>query len=221
MKRTSRKPSQLSKSLHRQLANYAAAASAAGVGMLALVQPADAKVVYTPASLTIAPNGAYLLDLNHDGTTDFRIANYYLCSAQICTGKLNAYPATGNGVEGMKGVRSIPFAYALPRGSRIGPKVPFSGQFMAGGGSIGLGQWIDVNDRYLGFRFGVDGKLHYGWARLSVTVAEQRLSITAILTGYAYETIPNKPIVAGKTKGKDVITVRSGTLGHLARGARQ
>jgi hypothetical protein len=43
--------------------------------------------------------------------------------------------------------------------------------------------------------------------------------ITATLTGYAYETIPNKPIIAGKTKGPDVITVQPGTLGHLAAGA--
>jgi hypothetical protein len=33
-------------------------------------------------------------------------------------------------------------------------------------------------------------------------------SIVATLTGYAYETIPNKPIVAGATKGSDVITDR-------------
>jgi hypothetical protein len=40
-------------------------------------------------------------------------------------------------------------------------------------------------------------------------------SSTAI--GYAYETIPNKPIVTGQTKGPDV--VEPATLGHLARGA--
>jgi hypothetical protein len=39
------------------------------------------------------------------------------------------------------------------------------------------------------------------------------------LTGYAYETIPNKAIVTGKTKGRDVITVRPASLGHSAAGA--
>jgi hypothetical protein len=43
--------------------------------------------------------------------------------------------------------------------------------------------------------------------------------IEATLTGYAYETIPNKPIIAGKTKGPDVITLEPATLGHLAQGA--
>jgi hypothetical protein len=36
--------------------------------------------------------------------------------------------------------------------------------------------------------------------RLSVQVPHG-LQITATLTGYAYETEPNKPIIAGKTKG--------------------
>jgi hypothetical protein len=34
-------------------------------------------------------------------------------------------------------------------------------------------------------------------------------SSTATLTGYAYETIPNKSIIAGKTHGKN-----AATLGH-------
>jgi len=84
-------------------------------------------------------------------------------------------------------------------------------------GSQKWGKWRNVNNRYLGFRFEVDGKTHYGWARLNVK-ANGRV-ITGTLTGYAYETIPNKPIIAGKTKGPDVITVRPATLGHLAAGA--
>jgi hypothetical protein len=43
--------------------------------------------------------------------------------------------------------------------------------------------------------------------------------ITAVVTGYAYETIPNKPIITGKTKGPDVVTLQPATLGHLATGA--
>jgi hypothetical protein len=39
------------------------------------------------------------------------------------------------------------------------------------------------------------------------------------MTGYAYETMPGKAIVAGKTKGADVTTVYPATLGHLAAGA--
>jgi len=43
--------------------------------------------------------------------------------------------------------------------------------------------------------------------------------ITATLTGYAYESVPGKPIITGKTKGPDVATVQPASLGHLAAGA--
>jgi len=42
-----RKTAELPRSLHQQLNLYAIAAGAAGVGMFALAQPADAKIVYT------------------------------------------------------------------------------------------------------------------------------------------------------------------------------
>ena len=61
-----------------------------------------------------------------------------------------------------------------------------------------------VKDRYLGLRFEIDGRLHYGWARFNVSFPNHTLKAT--LTGYAYETIPGKAIVAGKTKGPEQIS---------------
>jgi hypothetical protein len=62
-----------------------------------------------------------------------------------------------------------------------------------------IGKWGgNLRDRYLGVRFLIDGKTHYGWIRLTVTApsaAGQFMS--AMITGYAYETVPNKPISAG------------------------
>jgi len=40
-----------------------------------------------------------------------------------------------------------------------------------------------------------------------------------MLTGYAYETIANKAIIAGRTKGPDVTAAQPTSLGHLAAGA--
>ena len=54
---------------------------------------------------------------------------------------------------------------------------------------------------YLGLEFSIKGKVHFGWARF-VTDFSPRPP-TAELTGYAYETIPGKPIVAGATKGPE------------------
>jgi hypothetical protein len=47
------------------------AASAAGVGILALAQTSEAKIVYTPANVPIV--GTVNIDLNHDGITDLGI----------------------------------------------------------------------------------------------------------------------------------------------------
>jgi hypothetical protein len=55
-----------------------------------------------------------------------------------------------------------------------------------------------------------------GWATVGGGIMILRGRI--ILSGYAYETVPNKPLVTGKTKGPDVITLGPGTLGRLARG---
>jgi len=74
----------------------------------------------------------------------------------------------------------------------------------------------------MGIRFKIKGKSHFGWARLSVTeaaIGPAYHRIYATLTGYAYETIPNKPIIAGRTHGPDVILKRA-TLGALALGRK-
>ena len=85
------------------------------------------------------------------------------------------------------------------------------------------GQWgnngTGLKNRYLGLRFFIHGKLHYGWARVSVFVDGDQFSPPPLLTGYAYETIANKPIVAGAKKSQEAVTVQPATLGHLAAGA--
>jgi hypothetical protein len=85
--------------------------------------------------------------------------------------------------------------------------------------SFTSGQWLHTTHRYLGLQFVIDGKLHYGWARVAVTQKELS-GFTATLTGYAYETIPEKPIVTGATKEKDASTLEPASLGRLAQGAR-
>jgi hypothetical protein len=161
-----------------------------------LAQSAEAKVVYTPAHHLIGKNAHYQLDLNHDGITDFTFVNSYGCNQDYCVDVLNANAAGGNGVVGKRGFLSIPYAFVLRRGAGVGPKKPFSGQLMASFNVGTLGRWQNVNDGYLGLRFDIDGKIHYGWARLNVHLTNGVFD--ALLTGYAYETIPNKPIITGQ-----------------------
>lgn len=78
-----------------------------------------------------------------------------------------------------------------------------------------IGPWNDVKNRYLGFKFQIKGKSHYGWARLNVTGSGLG-TIVATMTGYAYETIPNKAIVAGKTNDTETDeSTEEGTEGSV------
>lgn len=199
-----RKPSQLSAPVHKQLNLYALAAGVTGAAMLAGAQPADAEVVYTPADHLILSNQRIMLDLNHDGIPDFAVTNKVFSSTDIGGRTLLARPLIpANQVEGMRSVFILKFASALPAGAKIGASAQFSGKLMAVSGTEygSGGNWMNVNDRYLGLKFVIGGAFHYGWARFNVKSGNG--TITAKLTGYAYETIPNKPIIAGQQKGGD------------------
>jgi len=245
-----KRPADLPESLSHRLNAYALAASAAGVGgmalmplvaeyaiptgaalasLLALSEPARAKIVYTPVKLHLpctsegSGSGLYKLDLNHDKIVDFNL---------YCQG--NGGDGGGVSIRAVNSQNRIwtasttqrgGWAAALPSHVAIKPNKNFQTGFH---GMMGWetsadsfhisGPWVDVRNRYLGLKFLIKGKPHFGWARLHVWF---RPNFThATLKGYAYETIPNKPIIAGKTHGKDVVTVTEpATLGHLARGA--
>ena len=227
----------LAPAYQQQLASYALAAAAAGVSVLALTAHSQGEIVYKQAHRVIGDGASFNLDLTGDRTVDLTIGNKRLShctSDSFCstTQYLQVKMAGANQV-----VYNVYGAVAMKPGMQIGPKNVWRGGIqnmavMLGGfGTSGVGgSWINVKNRYLGVKFKIKGEDHYGWARLSVTVA-QPLTITATLTGYAYETIANKPIVAGQTKGPDNATIEEpnasltapspepATLGTLALGA--
>jgi hypothetical protein len=223
------KTAHLSDSVHQRLNMYALAANTAGVGMLALVQPAEAKIVYTPTHLTIGYGGVqrYQLDLNRDGVVDLSFGTLHNSCTTECTAHLWASFPKGNAIKGKPAgtFGSLLYVSALPRGTKIGvarlqSRCPILCTMAAVNTFSGThfgGDWVNVKDRYVGLRFEIHGKSHFGWARLSVRVHTPH--ITATLTGYAYETIPGKAIIAGKTKGPDVTPVQPASLGALAAGA--
>jgi hypothetical protein len=216
-----RQTAQINPRLDRSLAAaYVVAAGAAGVGILAL--PAQAKVVYTPANQQIRPNIGLSLDLTNNGIANFVFSNFY--SSTSSTLDLSVGPANaGNEIFSTGGGSHSVFAAALPAGVVIGPNGKFekrNGAGIANGEDVNgvcQGPWVHANDRYLGLKFTISGETHFGWARLSVNCVYPH-PINALLSGYAYETVADKPIVAGETKGADA-SVAAGTLGDLARGA--
>jgi hypothetical protein len=199
---------------HERLNSYALAAGAAGVSILALVNASEAKIIYTRTHHVIGNNSSFRLDLNHDGVTDLTFQNKFVQTCTTDAGCTSHQALAGKLVQGNQVVYNAYGAVAMKQGMEIGPKYAFRGgvQNMASVGILGpssaWGSWINVKNRYLGVMFKINGKTHYGWARLSVQVP-QELQVTATLTGFAYETVPNKPIIAGNTKD-DVADTISG-----------
>ena len=219
----------LNRNLDKVLLHYAAAASAAGVSVMALTQPSEGRIVYTPAHQILPRSSILNLDVDNDGIADYNLVNhaYTFSSGKVLSyadlivlGGSNSNQVVGNGL-----------AYALPKGARVGSSDPIVSNFpplMEGCERTTLGtnvdgSWPNAKNKYLGLKFFVNGETHFGWARLSVR--RTQCNITAVLTGYAYETLPNKSIQAGRTIGQDgdLIDQRnkplSGSLGALAQGS--
>ena len=198
----------------------------AGAGAAACASPAQAEVVYTPTHRNVDMD--YHLDLNNDGIGDFHIHSYYLSGFA----SLNVIPmVSGNKIAAVHhecGFRGESTAAApLPQGAVIGPNSPLqtNAQCMIHEieSSAPTGPWLGVQDHYLGLEFLINGQKHFGWARISVQPVECFPCIGRIF-GYAYETIPGKPIIAGdqghsSSAAVEPLTVEPLTLGALALGA--
>jgi hypothetical protein len=200
-------PSNIPAPLHQQLNMYALAASAAGVGFLALAQPAEGEIVYTPANVKIGINSTIHLDLNHDGTNDFDLKDFHKTySSGPKVGLLSVAPARrANEAWGyLHGTHQL--ASALPAGHLIAANRHFhpgtdrmvEGSVSGMRRSTCVWQWANVTNRYLALKFVIKGKVHFGWARLSVSCTPGTGAVTGTLTGYAYETMPGKSLRTGQ-----------------------
>jgi hypothetical protein len=209
---STRTPSNLPESVEQRLNAYALAAGAAGVAMLA-VSAAQAEVVYTPASVTVSLSGPnyYLFNpVPPDRAPFLMVAGFTSPGLYWDTLGFNPYTSGARFVKGPYSNWSI---MPLKKGDEIGPGHPFGSfrGFIATYGPYGGGTYKRHRGfrfgqtNYIGFKFLIDGQTHYGWARVTARfdhfTPERRLS--AQLTGYAYETVPDKPILAGEEHGAD------------------
>jgi hypothetical protein len=176
-------------------------AAAAGAGLLAFPSQADAKIVYTAANIDVVYG--YNLDVNGDGIPDF---TFELVEADHTNLLIVTLDVAGNQIRPPYKLTGYDAA-ALPAGAPIGNSQQFTsvtsygGLFIAAtfgyGSSTGFwGPWKNANGRYLGLKFLINGQVHYGWARMSISNWGQAGG-KAVLSGYAYETMPNKKITAG------------------------
>jgi hypothetical protein len=199
---------------------------------MSLAPVAEAKIIYTPTHIQIPPNShSLIIDFNYEPKhrdADLFLNRFSRGGSGISTSGMGiagaGYDRAFDAVASASGL-----AAALRPGARMGPHNHVTAQGLmavithteTGERTTWRGQWANsgkgLKNGYLGLKFTLNGEIHYGWARVSLTVKGNRIA-TATLTGYAFETIPNKSIIIGKTQGADVI-VEPATLGDLAAGA--
>lgn len=231
--RTSLVPQPLNPRLNKMITAYATTAGAVGVALLAAAPPAQAEVVYTNTRVTIAGrSNFYHLGLNHDGIGDFSIG-FCSCEPEGSALTISSKRNVGNMVR--EAPTSSYAAAALMAGAPIGLKQAFKGVYGGGAMLLGFvgsysgvpmssGSWLGATNRYLGLKFMIGNEVHYGWARMTVGKHFSHV----VLTGFAYETIANRPIKAGQTTETPHAEAKSiplagaahgPSLGMLARGA--
>ena len=238
----------LSESLANKLSGYALAAGATAAGMLGMIRPAEAEVVFTPTNDSFPPDYFDIVDLNHDGAVDFRFDLYSVQYRNFYVG-LVAFPREPNAMM----VSAGGYVSVLSKGAAIGPhqafahdsefrfafSVGFDGTTSTYGSlarrkhhekklnahsSRHFGPWWGVQDKYVGVAFTAGSQIHYGWIRLSLTPEFDRFAVT--MTGYAYETVGDREIHAGQISGVSdddssavVSPKHQGSLGMLAVGS--
>lgn len=226
---------------HIQRYERASCGSAFPVGalaaaVLAATTVAHAEVVFTPSHQIVSvQNGPAFIDFNGDGIMDATITAKYSafppagrirpdscsnsCScflreslSVITLTRSNGVIANGRG-----------FAVRGLAGQTVGPGHAFKERALMAEFDNSCrnhefaGPWKNrPGEGFLGIRFQIEGAVHYGWVRLNHTSTEGGL-----MTGYAYETIPNKPIIAGSTsdgESESDMELPAGSLGSLAAG---
>ncbi len=237
-----------SNNLNRHAGLYALAAATAGVTLLALAEPAAGEVVVTKKTIPIPMASSEMptpveISMANNGVKNIR---FNLTSSPPTTGRpsyfrsLDVGGASSNAGAVLTGT-FIAYTPALRRAAKIGPSAYFSeavieqsvtsGNKTTPGGFVNgfRGYWGgNRKDRYVGVRFQIDGQTHYGWVRLTVTTNQTHHPvISASITGYAYETVPNKAILAGTAEtpavqaqpSKGLQNQFGPSLGILAAGA--
>lgn len=185
----------------------------------------DAQIVYTdiiPDSI-IAGDDLALLDLNNDGTFDFKIhTKNFAGSSSIDISKSWSAFIKGYSNNEILDVAGgfYPYVDTLNLDDSINAQQVWASKALLGRlwehwncWSIACsnytffsdltGSWQDVTDRFAGLKLIVASDTLYGWVRMDVS------SLYSVkIKDYAYDTIPNEPILAGDS-GDVTISINS------------
>ncbi len=198
--------------LSNRLAQYGALSLA-----IAGVVEANGQIVYNNCDNVCNPNlpfmggigDEFLLDLDGDGTDDFRIHHNENSSIGSFSSSLFLQPLNDVDNEALGTFSVLSSYFAFPYALNIGDPISnmasgnwmnnsYSSAYMSlnygsQAGTCSVGYWCDVDNKYLGLRFDISGVRHYGWVKLRV----DPIGDVWVIKGYAYEKSPGVLINAG------------------------
>ncbi len=201
-----------------KLAAYSAMAGA----FVAAGTDANATIVYTDIDdVTYGIGEFYALDVDNNGTFDFLmqgVTNSSNWTFASVIGNFSSYGYGGpsNMIVGYTGA-ILPYGSALNDGDEIGADNGFISNtynraWLASVYSgVTYGPFADVTDKYMGVMFDIDGDIHYGWARLDVSL--NPVSVT--VKDYAYDDVADAAIEAGATSG-GAVAIETLTEGQVS-----
>lgn len=187
-----------SKKLSKRLAQYGALTAA-----IAGVSDAAGQIQYTDIDPDETIAGAeYGLDLNNDGTVDYRMI------ARSDVPAVRIYTDNSSSILGINAGGNYNYPLALSMGDDIDPTgaggtwitAPVYQTLNWGGCAYTSSQWCDGQvDKYLGLRINVGADQHYGWIRLDIPADGSSFTVK----DYALELTPGEGIQAGEALGTD------------------
>jgi hypothetical protein len=206
--------------LESRLARYSAVAGAVITGTAV-----NAQVAHTDLSPDVTVNSTipYVLDFNGDATMDLAFGVSiltgtftYASNPGTYNGPL-AFIGLGSGnamVGGMTTFSIFSSSVVDPTQLNSGDPINAAAQWQSGTGILGYnvtltipafsfsttvtgGNWLGVNDKFIGARFMIGTNTHYGWARISVASDASTITVKE----YAYQQDPNCAINAAAITG--------------------
>ncbi|TSD64676.1 hypothetical protein FFF34_012275 [Inquilinus sp. KBS0705] len=168
--------------------------------------------IYKLINKKLGYNKHFNLDVNADGTPDYSFTTVLIMQNNKPYLYLIINPVSGTGnklliQKGQPNVFNSFYTYPLKSGSKVQPTTGYKTDWnspgqkgvIVGSTSVGAnkqyaGLWANQIDKYLGIKFYIKGKAHYGWVKLSHIGYKDEVALSEL----AYNNIAEMPILAAE-----------------------
>ncbi|MCG8701214.1 MAG: hypothetical protein MI922_24385 [Bacteroidales bacterium] len=180
-----------SQKLQSRLSSYGMTTTA----ILSLSYIANAQIEYSGEKNLTLPKSAFELDVNNDNATDFTLSTRLVEATESNPTShlfLDMYGAESFNNWLVKNGNPKPNGFKTP--------LPVDGKTkidsLKNDWELSVKSIEEIPgapDKVIGYRFDIDGKIHYGWLRIDINKAKKSVTIV----DWAYNSNPNEGITAG------------------------